>query len=69
MVNLTHRHVLAPSPLWGEGWGEGMLLRDVSSLRERFKRHIGVTIQYKASAAPHPNPLPKGEREPPREVA
>jgi hypothetical protein len=60
---------LTPSPLRGEGWGEGTTLCDVSSLRGKSKKHIDERVVCEASATIHPNPLPNREREPKREVA
>jgi hypothetical protein len=45
MSNTLTRPRALPSPLWGEGQGEG--------LRPQTDRQV----------APHPNPLPRGERE------
>jgi hypothetical protein len=39
----------APSPLVGEGWGEGL---------QTLSLHYG----YEAHSPPLPNPLPQGER-------
>src|SRR5437773_6051802 len=51
---IRSRRFLTPSPLEGEGWGEG-LTRGVT--RRNFASQLhGFT--------PHPNPLPQGERGP-----
>ena len=48
---------LAPSPLRGEGWGEGRISRKTA------KEPQLATADLFARASPHPNPLPKRERE------
>ncbi|RUL63413.1 DEAD/DEAH box helicase [Dyella dinghuensis] len=48
---------LSPSPLWGEGWGEGSASPETSKELQPF------TADLFARAAPHPDPLPTGERE------
>ncbi|RDS81532.1 DEAD/DEAH box helicase [Dyella psychrodurans] len=48
---------LAPSPLRGEGWGEG------TTSQETPKEPPPFTADLFARATPHPDPLPNGERE------
>ncbi|GLQ49215.1 hypothetical protein GCM10010872_06640 [Dyella flava] len=48
--------------------GEGTEVRgqscdDVDAQREHLEKHHVVVMKFEASAAPHPSPLPEGERE------
>ena len=51
----TCRASTSPSPLRGEGWGEGRVLA-IAHVRSALRSGTGARL------APHPNPLPKGER-------
>jgi hypothetical protein len=59
-MNAMLSKIMSPSPLWGEGWGEGTLLRSCC-----FRAHLGVGSAQ--ALIPHP-PLrgtfsPEGERD------
>jgi len=50
-MNAMRRTAMSPSPLWGEGWGEGVLLRSGS-----FRARFGVG----SPQAPTPHPPLQG---------
>jgi protein SCO1 len=53
----------APSPLRGEGWGERLPLPRTSPNERRIAEAPRAKRRLSARFAPHPNPLPGGERE------
>jgi len=66
-VGSTVATLFASSPLWGEGWGEGPGLA-IEVLFPKCLRSSGAGFMALPQASPpartpHPNPLPKGERE------
>ncbi|WP_266169313.1 non-ribosomal peptide synthetase [Dyella subtropica] len=74
VADAVGREALAPSPLRGEGWGEGSTSRAGLFVAEAQERNTPIIIELDASPAPHPTPfswekgkdengLPGGERE------
>jgi hypothetical protein len=56
----------APSPLVGEGWGEGVfaieiLLNDIWDIHKKAHNGSSPKLAIVAYTPPLPNPLPRGE--------
>ncbi len=62
ITNVPAHHGLAPSPLWGEGWGEGALTR--SDFQQGYRNHFTATpwdIPFRP-ALKHPKPKVLGSQ-------
>jgi hypothetical protein len=55
--------VMTPSPLRGEGWGEGPILRKGRIVAKSHGNNHLRRYVVRGKPVPHPNPLPEGERE------